>query len=1651
MIKRKIKRLTKKNRKNQIGGAPKCRFLLDISEKGSEEKFINLIEGYERDLEKNFSEKYGKDFNIIGDLFPSIEDDYIPSDLNWFTNGFLWKLEYTKLTKAIQIFKKIESLKKFYDKEWIDREKTVHEYIKGGDDKYDNEIKKLYKNGNYVVTQCSTFKPIIYKKFKEIKDAAIEESFKRYNNAKHWREIINEKLYESKIDVEYDDIFNACSEKNLDEGDKDIVKNFDNWLKQTSLSTGKFYSTDSIGTWNRAKNVGKYIGSFFGNRYDESESQHNMNGLKKKLQNNIKKFVRRCLLIVKDIIETEKKISSYYNNNFIKEIRDEIPLEKWNTVDSDILDIKKIDEYSNFLRKHKITEKEKLNKKNNEIQKLKTDRIVPINDSINRKIEEINRIKTTKKNIEKEKNNNLEEIKKKQQIIENNEKKNENEDIQSHIRKLKEKNKSLVEKISDYSKTLKTLEGNGEKQLGSLKMKQKEAESENTKLNKEKISIDKNLKIIDELNKLLEDLKTKIEQIKMKINNDNADIIDINKDYITLSETYTDTDTKFKEEILILEDKLKNNNNILIKVNEELEKDITGDKRNLLEKRKEITEKDNEEIIKKKNNIRENKEEINRAGDFGSQAIKDILDGYKKMKNLSKFLTDKYIKKFTSTTFDNKLFNLINEELNSQAGGGIIFPSKLERRFKEEFELFLKILKLKEKEIEIFLINCDDNQLKHIGTITDKKSLKFHDLIDKQEFENLLKGSNIPPPDFKLERDSRLSFGFGNISNMGLSDEILYSVKNNMKNKFEDILSNVGTGGPYNSYFPLWYDYNNITMDPLLYHKYSNNKQHDKNEDDFRDRINKIRDLKKNILEFFIKEYSIYFGFNVYGNVEASGIEKPDNYMNKDGQLNENNTHSVFFKDYFNKLLNNKIDQNCYSKISNNINNDYLKDQFEKDEKDEEEIFEGNDDAPELDEQRADEPEELPRGGLFDDLQEESSPPSSIPHKRSSGSSPPPAPPPPPWAPLVLSPLPEPGPALGTGPVKPGAALGKPPPAPPLPPADYGSTKIKPITEVNNSPSSDSKRPIVPAKKQGGNFMEELTKKQQGITDEGREILFENLEKNSQKTASTRQRAKNPHLDQLETALGRLREHTAPDSELYEDNSDDSDDSDDEGSDDEGTTDESEWNAPVTGEAALDGGGKIHNNLDQNVGVMGGNRSHIFTEEEQCYDLRIEATPAGFWSEFKEKFDTDIQNFEDTNKYNIDAQNVENIEEEPIRNIILTRLREKDDFIFGSELQKKILDVQSGGGDGDNRDGYDDTDDKYIDYIKKSGGYLKYHKNLFLNLIRSYEVSLILLLNEGLNDSEDPEDEKLSDIQMLIKENKRKLYFTFNQYIEILEKLINLYNNIFEKNNSIWKKINNNNDNYKKLYTKIDELYLHDSFDNENLKNKLKEIEMINFTIEDNSIKETKFKINGWWDYISLYNTDNKISKIKTNFPYGHGIMIKITEMIHKILIFVNKIKNDLKNFDENDDYDKMFNYYNKLSKEITTDHDINIIKHDKNKSKGYENYPNESVDDAKYKLDIQKLNDMFSTNKFSSNRNEFKGDNNQMEFKVQSGGGKKLKTKKKLKKQKTKKITKKLKRNTESKRQKNKTRRKKNKTKKQKIKKIKKTKQKRLKDKKRK
>ena len=109
--------------------------------------------------------------------------------------------------------------------------------------------------------------------------------------------------------------------------------------------------------------------------------------------------------------------------------------------------------------------------------------------------------------------------------------------------------------------------------------------------------------------------------------------------------------------------------------------------------------------------------------------------------------------------------------------------------------------------------------------------------------------------------------------------------------------------------------------------------------------------------------------------------------------------------------------------------------------------------------------------------------------------------------------------------------------------------------------------------------------------------------------------------------------------------------------------------------------------------------------------------------EFKEKFSKDIEDFKDTNKYNIDAKSDKNIEEEPIRNIILERLRKKKIFIFGPKLRKKNVDVQEEGGDGDDYDDNDDddNDDEYVEYIK-SGGFLKYSKNSFLNLMRSYGI-----------------------------------------------------------------------------------------------------------------------------------------------------------------------------------------------------------------------------------------------------------------------------------------------------------------------------------------
>ena len=72
-------------------------------------------------------ERLNKDkFPKVSSIFPKLHDDLIPLNLNWFTRGFMFRLENTKLTKAHQIYLKINNLKIIYDKEW---KKTIVQNI----------------------------------------------------------------------------------------------------------------------------------------------------------------------------------------------------------------------------------------------------------------------------------------------------------------------------------------------------------------------------------------------------------------------------------------------------------------------------------------------------------------------------------------------------------------------------------------------------------------------------------------------------------------------------------------------------------------------------------------------------------------------------------------------------------------------------------------------------------------------------------------------------------------------------------------------------------------------------------------------------------------------------------------------------------------------------------------------------------------------------------------------------------------------------------------------------------------------------------------------------------------------------------------------------------------------------------------------------------------------------------------------------------------------------------------------------------------------------------------------------------------------------------------------------------------------------------
>ena len=78
----------------------------------------------------------------VSSIFPKLYNDLIPINLNWFTKGFMFRLENTKLTKACQIHNKINNLKVIYDKKW---KKTLFQEIKGGETGTTGEKMKKYQ------------------------------------------------------------------------------------------------------------------------------------------------------------------------------------------------------------------------------------------------------------------------------------------------------------------------------------------------------------------------------------------------------------------------------------------------------------------------------------------------------------------------------------------------------------------------------------------------------------------------------------------------------------------------------------------------------------------------------------------------------------------------------------------------------------------------------------------------------------------------------------------------------------------------------------------------------------------------------------------------------------------------------------------------------------------------------------------------------------------------------------------------------------------------------------------------------------------------------------------------------------------------------------------------------------------------------------------------------------------------------------------------------------------------------------------------------------------------------------------------------------------------------------------------------------------
>ena len=454
----------------------------------------------------------------------------------------------------------------------------------------------MYKTSNYFISQCATFRPIIYEKFKKIKEAAIEESFERYNNANHWKELIPEKLYESKIEIEYDVIFNACSEKDIDEDNKEIIiKNFNDWLKETSLARDKFMSTDSIGFTNRLKDLYTYGASRLASgRYDESKDQYNKRKSQKKLKDNIKKFIKDYASIIDSIKKIETEIK---NNEFtIEYIITSDEAEKIGTRDSPLLDsrIERLIETSNV---KKNDQQKILDEKQPQIDKIKDD--IRVNQgSIIKKQEEIKNTNTDIKNLEEKKTKNQEKIKQNINEINENKKiitnvnrnsvegettpdaKEKNEELEKMNTKLNSEIELLDNEINKNREKLEILEGDQSGELGDLQQKNEELEKMNTELEKEIVEPTRIKKQAVSFEKSIEKLKSKITTIQDMLNVEKTETYkDLLKNYKLLNDAFTANNTNIEKIKKDLDDKLEKNNNILNQAEEKLKENLNKQKK----------------------------------------------------------------------------------------------------------------------------------------------------------------------------------------------------------------------------------------------------------------------------------------------------------------------------------------------------------------------------------------------------------------------------------------------------------------------------------------------------------------------------------------------------------------------------------------------------------------------------------------------------------------------------------------------------------------------------------------------------------------------------------------------------------------------------------------------------------------------------------------------------------------------------------------------------------------------------------------------------------------------------------------------------------------------------------------------------------------